>query len=125
MARCSACRSPLFVKRAAFALLASLALHDKTAPDARFVQALAVIEREADDDRNFVRKGVLWGLRGIGSRSARLRDAALSVAERLAARPGSSARWIGRQAIRELNSQAARRRIDRVKAPPPSAPLRA
>jgi 3-methyladenine DNA glycosylase AlkD len=97
-----------FVKRAAFALLASLALHDKAGPDARFLQALASIEPAAGDGRNFVKKGVLWALRGIGSRNPGLRDAALVVARRLAAHPDPSPRWIGKQAIREFDRRAAR-----------------
>jgi 3-methyladenine DNA glycosylase AlkD len=61
-----------FVKRAAFALLASLALHDKGAPDRRFVEGLAFIELAAPDDRNFVKKGVSWALRLIGRRNQAL-----------------------------------------------------
>ena len=79
-----------FVKRAAFALLASVALHDKKAPDAPFVKSLKLIERAAGDDRNFVKKGVSWALRGIGHRNPKLRSAALKTAERLA-RSASSA----------------------------------
>src|SRR3989442_8696835 len=55
-----------FVKRAGFALLASLALHDKSTGDAPFLKGLAMIEREADDDRNFVKKAANWALRAIG-----------------------------------------------------------
>src|SRR5262245_60325369 len=64
-----------FVKRAAFALLASLAGHDKTTGDDRFLQSLSLIERAASDDRNFVKKAVSWALRRIGSRSMPLYDA--------------------------------------------------
>jgi 3-methyladenine DNA glycosylase AlkD len=91
-----------FVKRAAFALLASVALHDKKAPDEPFLAALPLIEREATDDRNFVKKGVSWALRGIGHRNARLHAAALGLAERLAASPDATARWVGRDAVRDL-----------------------
>jgi 3-methyladenine DNA glycosylase AlkD len=58
-----------FVKRAAFALLASVALHDKRAADEPFLDSLALIERAAEDDRNFVKKGVSWALRLIGRRN--------------------------------------------------------
>ena len=88
-----------FVRRAAFALLASVALHDKKAPDAPFVKSLKLIERAADDDRNFVKKGVSWALRGIGGRkSPALRAAARATADKLAASPDKTAKWIGRDA---------------------------
>ena len=92
-----------FVKRGAFALLASLALHDKQSPDAAFLKTLPLIERAATDDRNFVKKGVSWALRGIGHRSPRLHKAALELAERLSASGDATARWIGKDAIRDLS----------------------
>ena len=72
-----------FVKRAAFALLASLALHDKGCGDQPFVERLVLIERAAPDDRNFVKKGVSWALRLIGRRNRALNAQALAVARRL------------------------------------------
>jgi 3-methyladenine DNA glycosylase AlkD len=91
-----------FEKRAAFALLASLAGHDKTATDEMFIARLPLVERAASDDRNFVKKGVNWALRRVGGRSPALRAAAVKVAERLAASPEPAARWVGKDALREL-----------------------
>ena len=68
-----------FVKRAAFALLASLALHDKRAGDAPFLRALPLIERAATDERNFVKKGVSWALRAVGRRNAALNKRAVEL----------------------------------------------
>ena len=99
-------RKEEFVKRASFALLASVALHDKKAPDAIFVKSLKLIERASDDDRNFVKKGVSWALRGIGHRNPRLRAKAMAVAEKLAKSPAGPARWIGRDALRDLQRPA-------------------
>jgi 3-methyladenine DNA glycosylase AlkD len=95
-------RKEEFVKRAAFALLASVALHDKAAPDAPFLKSLKLIERGAADDRNFVKKGVSWALRGIGHRNPKLRAAALKTATKLSKSEIASARWIGKDAIRDL-----------------------
>jgi 3-methyladenine DNA glycosylase AlkD len=95
-------RKEEFVRRAAFALLASVALHDKTAPDAQFLKRLRLIELAKDDDRNFVKKGVNWALRGIGKRNPKLRVAAIRTARTLANSKSASARWIGRDALREL-----------------------
>lgn len=92
-----------FVKRAAFALLASIALHDKKAPDEPFIALLPLIERAASDDRNFVKKGVSWALRGIGKRrSPELRTLARALATQLADSDDAAARWIGRDALRDL-----------------------
>ena len=91
-----------FVKRAAFALLASLALHDRKSDDRLFADFLPLIERAATDDRNFVKKGVSWALRGVGRRSPGLRTSALALSNRLAASQDSTARWIGKDALRDL-----------------------
>ena len=97
-----------FVKRAGFALLASVALHDKKAADEPFLRALPLIERAADDERNFVKKGVSWALRGIGKRNAKLQAAATEVAQRLSTSPHPAARWIGKDALREFAKRKPR-----------------
>ncbi len=98
-----------FVKRAGFALLASLALHGKGLDDARFAPGMRLIEREAVDDRNFVKKGVSWALRSIGRRNAALHARAMALAQQLAASSEPGARWVGKDAVRDLQKQAARR----------------
>jgi 3-methyladenine DNA glycosylase AlkD len=108
-----------FQKRAAFALLASVALHDKKAPDANFVACLPLIEAAATDERNFVKKGVIWALRGVGGRNKTLNAKALAVAKRLAASDDRTARSIGKEVIRELAKPAPAKRLEsraRVKA---------
>jgi 3-methyladenine DNA glycosylase AlkD len=97
-----------FVRRAAFAMIAAIAIHDKAAPDEAFLNALPLIEKYAFDGRNFVRKGVNWALRNIGKRNARLRAAALECAERVRAQGTTSARWIASDAIRELKLHSSR-----------------
>ncbi len=100
-----------FVKRAAFALLASVALHDKQTGDEPFAKTLPLIERAASDDRNFVKKGVSWALRGIGRRSPALHAAAVALAKRLSASPQPAARWIGKDALKELTGRAVMKRL--------------
>lgn len=95
-----------FVKRAAFALLASLAAHDKAAGDEPFADALPLIEREAGDDRNFVKKGVSWALRLIGRRSRGLHAASMALSKKLAASDDATERWLGKEAIRDLGKPA-------------------
>lgn len=91
-----------YVKRGAFAMLASLTRHDKRSGDEPFMNGLALIEREATDERNFVKKGVNWALRSIGKRNPALHSAAIEVAQRLAASSDPAARWVGKDAIRDL-----------------------
>jgi 3-methyladenine DNA glycosylase AlkD len=100
-----------FVKRAAFALLASLTVHDKMAGDAAFAKRLPLVERAAGDDRNFVSKAVNWALRSIGKRSLPLNRKAVVVAKRLARSPQTAPRWVGKDALRELTSDAVTRRL--------------
>ncbi len=106
----SAC-SEEFVKRAGFVLMASLAVHDKTSGDERFEKWLPLIVREANDERNFVRKAVNWALRQIGKRNSRLCTKAIKVARELSKSESKSARWIGKDALRELeNKKSAARK---------------
>ena len=102
-----------FVKRAGFALIASLAAHAKAEPDERFAALLPVVEAAATDGRNFVKKAVSWALRQIGKRNAALHPEAVAVAERLAGSPSTAARWVGRDALRELRSDAVMARLAR------------
>jgi 3-methyladenine DNA glycosylase AlkD len=100
-----------FGKRAAFALLWALTVHDKRTDDESFVRGLLLIERAADDDRNFVKKAVNMALRAVGKRSAALNAAAVTVARRLADSSEAAARWVGKHALRELTSPGVVRRL--------------
>ena len=91
-----------FVKRGAFALLWSLALHDKDATDDRFVAALALAERESSDERRMVTKAISMALKAVGKRNTALRGATVDAASRMAELPGGPARSIGRGALRDL-----------------------
>jgi 3-methyladenine DNA glycosylase AlkD len=107
-------REEEFVRRAAYALIACLAWHDKDAPDAVFTGFLPIIKRGAIDERNFVKKAVNWALRNIGKRNPRLNRAAVRTAWEISRLDSKSARWIGKDAIRELTSAAVQRRIGRL-----------
>jgi 3-methyladenine DNA glycosylase AlkD len=96
-----------FTKRAGFAMMAALARHSKTAPDRKFGPLLRIIEKRSDDNRNFVRKAVNWALREIGKRNPALREQAIATAERILARDTPAARWIARDALRELSPARA------------------
>jgi 3-methyladenine DNA glycosylase AlkD len=104
-------RAPEFQKRAGFALMAELAVHNKDARDAQFRPFLAAIVREANDDRNFVCKAVNWALRQIGKRNPALNRLAIKTAEAVRAQGTTPARWIAADALRELQSPAVRRKL--------------
>ncbi|HZA40280.1 MAG TPA: DNA alkylation repair protein [Actinomycetota bacterium] len=91
-----------FVKRAGFSMIAYMAVHLKKTDDREFERFFVIIEREASDDRNFVKKAVNWALRQIGKRSDYLRPQAIACAERIAEQDSRSARWIARDALKEL-----------------------
>lgn len=101
------------VKRGGFVLMACLALHDKAAPDGSFLSFLPLIEKGARDERNFVKKGVSWALRGIGRRNRTLSAASLEVAKRLASSEDAACRWVGRDALRDLKNAKVRARLAR------------
>ena len=105
------CRQEEFVKRAGFALMAALSVHDKRADDSKFIRFLPVIKKNATDDRNFVKKAVNWALRQIGKRNLALNARAISTARELLGLEDKSARWIASDALRELEGGAVQKRL--------------
>jgi 3-methyladenine DNA glycosylase AlkD len=104
-------RKPEFGKRAGFVLMACLAAHDKTAGDDGFLEFLPLIEGGATDERNFVKKGVSWALRHIGHRNAALHRAAVKTATRLAKSDDPVQRWVGKDALRDLQRPAVLKKV--------------
>jgi 3-methyladenine DNA glycosylase AlkD len=104
-------REEEFVKRAAFALIACLAWHNKEAPDEEFIRLIPVIKEGTTDERNFVKKAVSWALRNIGKRNPNLNTVAIQAAKEIKDMDSKSARWIASDAIRDLTSDVAQRRL--------------
>jgi 3-methyladenine DNA glycosylase AlkD len=104
-------RTEEFVKRAGFALMAYLAVHDKKADDADFLQFLPAIKRESTDKRNFVKKAVNWALRQIGKRNVSLNRAAIDTAREIQRIDSSAARWVASDALRELTGEAVQSKL--------------
>ena len=94
-----------FVKRAGFVLMAEYAIHNKNAPDDVFINLFPIMEREAWDDRNFVKKAVNWALRQIGKRNNILKVKAINTARNIYNQPAKSAKWIAKNALDELISK--------------------
>jgi 3-methyladenine DNA glycosylase AlkD len=108
-------REEEFTKRAAYALLACLAWHDRGAEDGKFIKLLPVVKRGATDERNFVKKAVNWALRNIGKRNPNLNKAAMKAAKEILRIDSGTARWIASDAIRELSSAPVQRRLRKKK----------
>ncbi|CAN7378323.1 DNA alkylation repair protein [Rhizobium sp. LjRoot254] len=102
-----------FVRRTAFTMIAWSAVHMKKEPDATFIAWLPLIERHATDPRNFVKKAVNWALRQIGKRNSACHAPALALAEKLAASTDKAARWIGKDAVKELSGEKVLAKIGR------------
>lgn len=107
-------REEEFVKRAAFALMACLAWHDKKAEDERFIQMLPIIQQGATDERNFVKKAVNWALRNIGKRNSNLNRAAIQAARQMQSLDSRAARWVASDALRELEGEAVQARLGKL-----------
>jgi 3-methyladenine DNA glycosylase AlkD len=105
------CREEEFVKRAGFALMAWLAVHDKKARDEQFEGFFPAIIRESMDGRNYVRKSVNWALRNIGKRNRSLNQRAIETAEEITRIDSKTARWIAGGALKELTSLGVQRRL--------------
>jgi len=108
-------RKAEFERRAGFALMAELAVHDKKTSDQEFLKFLAIIEKKGgDDNRNFVRKAVNWALRQIGKRNSQLNAAAITAALRMSEKKDLPAtKWIATDALHELRSNSVQKKLKR------------
>ncbi|MGA7671062.1 MAG: DNA alkylation repair protein [Nitrolancea sp.] len=106
-------RDEEFVRRAAFALLAALSVHDKRAPDEAFIACLPLIVADSTDERNFVKKAVNWALRQIGKRNVALNVSAIELAREIQRIDSKAARWIASDALRELTSDKVQQKLER------------
>jgi 3-methyladenine DNA glycosylase AlkD len=104
-------RNEEFVKRAGFALMAALSVHDKKEGNEKFLEFLPIIKREAIDEKNFVKKAVNWALRQIGKRNIDLNKAAIETANDILKIDSRSARWIASDALRELTDEKTLKRL--------------
>jgi 3-methyladenine DNA glycosylase AlkD len=83
-------RKEEYVKRAGFVMMAALAVHRKDLGDGVFKKFFPDIERESNDNRNFVKKAVHWALRQIGKRNPALKKKAIKIAVKLSQRNNST-----------------------------------
>ncbi|MBM4184837.1 MAG: DNA alkylation repair protein [Gemmatimonadetes bacterium] len=105
-------RRPEFERRAAFALFASVALHDKKVPDTSLIALLPLCLAAANDERNFVKKAVSWAMRAMGSRSRACHEAVLPLADELANSSDKTKRWIGKDVLEDLTRPMVTKRLE-------------
>jgi len=104
-------REEEFVRRAAFSLIAGLAVHDKKATDEKFETVFPLIKKHSVDERNYVKKAVNWALRNIGKRNLELNNKTIQLSEEILCIDSRSAKWIARDALRELHSEKIQQRL--------------
>lgn len=104
-------REAEFQKRAGFTLMACLAWHDKKSPSEKYIPFFPVIENACGDGRNFVKKAISWALRKMGSRDQTLNKLAIETAGRIQKQDSSSARWIARDVLEELESEKVQQKL--------------
>ena len=107
-------RKKEFEKRAGFALMALLAVHDKEMNDTEFEKYFPFLLRESDDGRNFVRKAVNWAIRQIGKRNERLCKKAIKLSEEIWKKEDKSSRWIATDALQELKKYLSEGKIKNI-----------
>ena len=106
-------RDETFVRRAAFALIACLAWHSKKSRDEDFIRVFPTLKKAATDERNYVKKAVNWALRNIGKRNLNLNKAAIVLAKELSQIDSKAAKWVGSDAVRELESEAIQKKLSK------------
>ncbi|OMJ68510.1 hypothetical protein SteCoe_34019 [Stentor coeruleus] len=94
--------TPEFIKRTAFSMIAALTVKCKNVEDKVFIELLQTCEREAWDQRNYVKKAVNWAVRQIGKKNINLWEHAIAASERILMQGTAPARWIANDALREL-----------------------
>jgi 3-methyladenine DNA glycosylase AlkD len=104
-------RKEEFVKRAAFSLIACIAVHNKEMPDDEFIKFLPIIKNASMDERNYVKKAVSWALRNIGKRNKNLNDEVLKFAKELESIDSKSAKWIAKDTLKDIQRENVKKKF--------------
>ena len=92
----------LYFKRAAFVLICAELIKFKSIEEDKIDSYLELILQNSGDSRTHVRKGINWALRDIGKFNHSCHEKAISAAWNLTESGDSDRRWIGRNALKEL-----------------------
>lgn len=102
-----------FIKRAGYVLMARFAVGKKQISDQQLIDLFPILKSGATDERNFVKKAVNWALRQIGKRNRVLHPLVLKLCFEIQQTDSKAAKWIAKDAIRELEDKKT---IARIKA---------
>lgn len=91
-----------YTKRAAFTLMASAVIHEKSISDDIIDDYLKFIFNHSDDEREHVKKAVSWALREIGKRDFNYQEKAILLAHELKENGSKAQIWIAKDALKEL-----------------------
>jgi len=106
-------RDEEFVKRAAFSLIAYMAIHREDVDNEELEKFLDIIERGSTDGRKYVKKAVNWALREIGKkRNKEMNEKSIEKAEEIKSKGSKTAEWIGKNALKELKSEKVQGRFN-------------
>lgn len=97
----------LYQKRAAYTLIASRAVHDKKLTADDIDHYLQMIITYSDDDRLHVKKAISWALREIAKIDTTTQEKALLTAHELIQSTNKARIWIGKDALKELETLIA------------------
>jgi len=94
-----------YTKKAAFVLIAQLAMRDKTIPDDDFIQYFDFIEKNSNTENIFLRKSISLALRKIGRRNKKLNKNSIELAKKIEQTNSNSAKWIAHDVLLEITDE--------------------
>lgn len=93
-----------YKKRGAFTLMAASVVHEKNMADETLEDYLHLISENSNDEREHVKKAVSWALREIGKKDFNYNEKAVLLAMELKENGSQAQRWIGKDALKELQN---------------------
>ncbi|WP_455058206.1 DNA alkylation repair protein [Jutongia sp.] len=94
----------IYKKRAAFTLIASSVVHNKTITNDTLDDYLHIIQEYSDSEHEHVRKAISWALREIGKKDFTYNEKAILLAHELKESGNKNKMWIAKDALKELET---------------------
>lgn len=93
-----------YKKRAAFTLIASSVVHNKTITNDTLDDYLRIVQEYSDSEHEHVRKAISWALREIGKKDFTYNEKAILLAHELKESGNKNKMWIAKDALKELET---------------------
>ncbi len=94
----------VYKKRAAFTLIASSVVHNKTIANDTLDNYLCMIQEHSDSEHEHIKKAISWALREIGKRDFTYNEKAIILAYELKESGNKNKIWIAKDALKELET---------------------